>query len=128
LRSDGSVQRFALATCRVERWCGSGFDDADVSIAPLNFRTAGFPQYGFKASLSDRAFRPSNPVKRVPRILRSAETFTLPFAHVPHRAIAWPCVQDKPVACVNRCTRGPASLPQGSLAPAGVVLSPALLD
>ena len=28
---------------------------------------------------------------------------------------------------VSRCTRGPASLPQGSLAPAGVVLSPALL-
>ena len=28
---------------------------------------------------------------------------------------------------MSRCTRGPASLPQGSLAPAGVVLSPALL-
>ena len=35
---------------------------------PLKFRTVGFPQYGFKASLSDRACRPSVPVKRVPRI------------------------------------------------------------
>ena len=57
------------AARRVERWRGPGFDDADVSIAPtLKFRTVGFPQYGFKASLSDRACRPSVPVKRVPRI------------------------------------------------------------
>ena len=35
---------------------------------PLKFRTVGFPQYGFKASLSDRACRPSVPVERVPRI------------------------------------------------------------
>jgi hypothetical protein len=32
---------------------------ADVSIAPLKFRTAGFPQYGFKAGISDEAF-PAN--------------------------------------------------------------------
>ncbi len=37
---------------------------------------------------------------------RSADTFTLPFAHVPHRATAWPCVQVKPVPFVSRCTRG----------------------
>ena len=94
---------------------------------PLKFRTVGFPQYGFKASVSDGVFRRSGPVKRVPRIPRSTDTFTPPFAHVHHRAAAWLCVQDKPAPSVSRCTRGPASLPQGSLAPAGVVLSPALI-
>ena len=74
---------------------------------PLKFRTAGFPQYGFKASVSDRAFRPSVPVKRVPRIPRSADTFTLPFVHshdrvkppgpsvqVNHRPRAWTAVRE----------------------------------
>ena len=92
---------------------------------PLKFRTVGFPQYGFKASVSDRAFRPRVPVKRVPRIPRSADTFTLPFVHshdrvkppgpsvqVNHRPRAWTAVP-----------RGLPSLPQGSLAPAGVMLS-----
>ncbi len=53
---------------------------------PLKFRTVGFPQYGFKASMSDGACRANTPVKRVPRIPRSADTFAPPFARVPYRA------------------------------------------
>ena len=48
---------------------------------PLKFRTVGFPQYGFKASVSDGVFRRSGLVKRVPRIPRSTDTFTSPFVH-----------------------------------------------
>jgi hypothetical protein len=33
--------------------------------SPLKFRTAGFPQYGFKASLSDSAFRPGAQSRRI---------------------------------------------------------------
>src|SRR3989442_1210429 len=32
----------------------------------LKFRTASFPQYGFKASLSDRAFQSSHELKSTP--------------------------------------------------------------
>jgi hypothetical protein len=35
---------------------------------PLKFRTAGFPQYGFKASLSDGTFPDVDPVKPTPGI------------------------------------------------------------
>ena len=35
--------------------------------------------------MSDGAFRPSSPVKRVPRMPRSADTFTPPFVHNPCR-------------------------------------------
>ena len=57
--------------------------------------------------MSDRAFRPRVPVKRVPRIPRSADTFTLPFVHshdrvkppgpsvqVNHRPRAWTAVRE----------------------------------
>jgi hypothetical protein len=93
---------------------------------PLKFRTVGFPQYGFKASMSDRACRPRGPVKRVPRIPRSPKTFTLPFAHGDHRPTHLAQRPGQGGLVGGRCLRGPASLPQGSLAPAGVVLSPAL--
>ena len=35
-------------------------------LSPLRFRTAGFPQYGSKAGLSDSAFPKSRPVKPAP--------------------------------------------------------------
>ena len=74
---------------------------------PLKFRTVGFPQYDFKASLSDGACRLSVPVKRVPRIPRSTKTFTQSFARVPHRTVAWHCVQDQPATFASRYTPAP---------------------
>ena len=43
-------------------------NDADVSIAPLKSRTAGFPQVGFKASMSDGACLNGVSVKPAPGI------------------------------------------------------------
>jgi hypothetical protein len=82
---------------------------------PLKFRTVGFPQYGFKASMSDKACRARRPVKRVPRIPESADTFTPPFARSPCRAHT-PLVpdQDKRAASTNRSRRGELPLdPRG---------------
>ena len=38
-------------------------------MAPLKFRTAGFPRYDFKAGLSDGAFPVFAPVKHAPGVL-----------------------------------------------------------
>ena len=121
------MQRVALAKCRVERWRGPGFDDADVSIAPPKIPYGGFSPVRLQGQRVRRGLPSQRPGEACARIPRSTDTFTPPFAHVHHRAAAWLCVQDKPAPSVSRCTRGPASLPQGSLAPAGVVLSPALI-
>ena len=45
---------------------------------PLKFRTAGFPQYGFKISLSVRACPRDDRVKRAPRIPRPARGLLSP--------------------------------------------------
>ncbi len=64
-------------------WGGSGRAMARTGLRmmptspspPLKFRTVGFPQYGFKASLSDRACRHGTAVKPVPGIPDAAATF-----------------------------------------------------
>jgi hypothetical protein len=94
--------------------------------SPLKFRTAGFPRYGFKASLSDGAFRPPIAVKRAPRMPAPHGSLLRPSpASATER---WRGSASTPVrASTSRCARGPASLPQGSLAPVRVVLSRSLL-
>jgi hypothetical protein len=47
---------------------------------PLKFRTAGFPQYGFKASMSDRAFLQARFLKPAPGIRSLPRSLLLPFA------------------------------------------------
>ncbi len=47
---------------------------------PLKFRTAGFPQYGFKASLSGRAFPDGSGLKPTPGIHASPFGLHRPFA------------------------------------------------
>src|SRR2546427_13262160 len=47
---------------------------------PLKFRTAGFPQYGFKASMSDRAFLQAHNLKPAPGIRSLPRSLLLPFA------------------------------------------------
>lgn len=73
---------------------------------PLKFRTVGFPQYGFKASMSDKACRPRGPVKRVPRIPRSTNTFALPFAHGEHRTTHLAQRPGQVGSVEGRCVRG----------------------
>jgi len=51
----------------------------------LKFRTSGFPQYGFKASMSDRACRFRTQVETVPVMPHAPNRLRRPFAHVPRR-------------------------------------------
>jgi hypothetical protein len=90
--------------------------------SPLKFRTVGFPQYGFKASLSDRACPQRCTVKLAP-------SMPVPQCGLRHPSPA-SAAQRLPGsvskllrASTGRCARGPASLPQGSLAPVRVMLS-----
>jgi len=47
--------------------------------SPLSFRTAGFPQYGWKAGMSDRAFPLHPSLKPAPGIRRQTLGLPLPF-------------------------------------------------
>ena len=93
---------------------------------PLKFRTAGFPQYGFKASLSDRACRRDPPVKSVPDIPGGPRRWHLSFAGFGHHI---PSGSESRLAGASacRCARGRPSRPQGSLAPIRVLLSRTLI-
>jgi hypothetical protein len=93
---------------------------------PLKFRTAGFPQYGFKASLSGHTFPPPHPVKCAPHIPGPRVGLCRPS---PAAATARSCGSESTPgrAFTSRCARGHASLPQGSLAPVRVLLSRTLV-
>ena len=91
---------------------------------PLKFRTASFPRYGLKASLSGRAFPNASAVKPAPGMPASVARFastlrTLPLRTRCPRSVSRPAVP--PRAAVREAA--PASLPQGSLAPVRVMLS-----
>ena len=61
----------------------SGLRMMPTSPSPsLKFRTAGFPRYGFKASLSGRAFPNTSAVKPAPGMPASARGLQRPFARV----------------------------------------------
>ncbi len=92
----------------------------------LKFRTVGFPQYGFKASMSDSACRPSAPAKPVPGIPDVRGRLRLPFARAGHRGTPGSASRTAGAAAC-RCARGLTSLPQGSLAPVRVLLSRSLI-
>jgi hypothetical protein len=89
---------------------------------PLKFRTAGFPQYGFKASMSVRAFLQVRSLKPAPGIRSLPCSLLLPFVRFRHRRN--PGSVSKTIeASPCRCAGGLPSLPQGSLAPVRVMLS-----
>ncbi len=94
--------------------------------SPLKFRTAGCPRYGFKASLSGDACLRGVTVKPAPGI--PGPSLSL---HDPSPASAVEplpgSVSRRAHASPSRCARGPAPLPQGSLAPVRVVLSRSLI-
>src|SRR5205809_8041092 len=50
---------------------------------PLKFRTAGFPQYGFKVSMSDRAFLENSMVKPAPGLPIQLPSLPPSFARLP---------------------------------------------
>jgi len=79
-------------------WSGSGKAVARTGLRmmptspppPLKFRTAGFPQYGFKASLSDGAFPSVGRVKLAPSIPRAALGLRPPSRTPRLREPPWP--------------------------------------
>ena len=93
---------------------------------PLKFRTASFPQYGFKASMSDRAFLENSMVKPAPGVPTQLPSLPLSFARIPLKGRPG-SVSSPAHVSTGRCSRGPASLPQGSLAPVRVLLSRSLI-
>jgi hypothetical protein len=94
--------------------------------SPLKFRTAGFPQYGFKDSMSDRAFPKVRSLKPAPGIRLLARGLLLPFARFRLRESRG-SVSKTVQASTRRCSEGLAFLPQGSLAPVRVVLSRSII-
>ncbi len=95
-------------------------------LPSLKFRTVGFPQYGFKASMSDRAFPQVRFLKPAPGIRSLARGLLLPSARFfpgGSRGSVSKTIQ----ASTCRCSEGLPSLPQGSLAPVRVVLSRSII-
>ena len=93
---------------------------------PLKFRTAGFPQYGFKASMSDSALLQVRSLKPAPGIRLRPCSLLLSFARFHHRGS--PGSESKTIqASTRRCAGGFPSLPQGSLAPVRVMLSRSII-
>jgi len=78
--------------------------------SPLSFRTAGFPQYGCKAGLSDSAFTPEVPVKPAPSIPGPTVALHLPFVHPDHIPLFPLCV-GRDGDRMHRHSRSPTPLP-----------------
>src|SRR4029077_5403611 len=93
-------------------------------LSALSFRTAGFPQYGWKAGISDSAFPEHPSLKPAPSIRRCTPGLLLPFAHL---IVRFGC----PVLCraddssMRRLGVGSDSAP-GALAPVRPLLSRSL--
>jgi hypothetical protein len=92
----------------------------------LKFRTVGFPQYGFKASMSSATCRDTIVVKPTPGVPTTGSRLSSPFARIRGGRVPGSVSrQVHPSAC--RCARSIAPLPQGSLAPDRVLLSQSLI-
>ena len=89
--------------------------------SPLSFRTAGFPQYGWKAGLSGRTFPCANQLKPTPGIRRPTSGLSSPFVHLVASSLAPLCVG--PVGSIaHRHAVDPLPTPE-ILAPVRVVVS-----
>jgi hypothetical protein len=93
----------------------------------LKFRTASFPRYGFKASLSDHAFLDDDAVKPAPGMPAVSSSLHRPFTRIRHGVMTWLRVHVQPRLRMPLCARPRASLPQGSLAPVRVMLSRSII-
>jgi len=89
---------------------------------PLKFRTVGFPQYGFRASMSDRAFLENSMVKPAPGIPTQLPSLPPSFARLSLKGRPG-SVSRSGQGSSCRCSGGTPPMPQGSLAPVRVVLS-----
>ena len=60
--------------------------------SPLSFRTAGFPQYGWKAGFPSGAFLDRQQLKPAPGMRRPSSSLHPPFVHLVVEAIVPHCV------------------------------------
>jgi hypothetical protein len=72
---------------------------------PLKFRTAGFPRYGFKASMSDRAFLNGVSVKPTPGIPGQSLSLSPSCAHFGYRKVPG-SVPRTTGSSMCRCSKG----------------------
>ena len=79
----------------------------------LKFRTAGFPQYGFKASLSGHACPADITVKPAPGMPAPSTSLPQPFARFRYGRTTWHCVQINPHLHVPLCERLLPLYPRG---------------
>jgi len=79
----------------------------------LKFRTARFPQFGFKASLSGRACPADIPVKPAPGMPAPSTSLHRPFARFRYGHTPWHCVQINPRLHVPLCERFLPLYPRG---------------
>jgi hypothetical protein len=87
------------ATGRVRWWRGSGLRMMPTfPPPPLSFRTAGFPQYGWKVGLSGSAFPHVAQVKPAPGMPCASRRFASTL-----RALRCPTLP--PALCRNKCAR-----------------------
>src|SRR5216684_8287667 len=86
-------------------------------LTPLKFRTAGFPQYGFKASVSVGVFRSGGELKPSPDIRSSPSCYAPAFVHVRVTDAAWALSPTRLAPRRTAVQAAIAALPQGSLAP-----------
>ena len=94
---------------------------------PLKFRTVGFPQYGFKASMSVRACRRRAELKSTPDMRSEPRCLSPTFARVRAADTTWALSPTRPTPPRAAVRAVRAALPQGSLAPARVLLSRAIV-
>jgi hypothetical protein len=71
----------------------------------LKFRTASFPRYGFKASLSGHACLPDDAVKPAPGMPTSPGSLHRPFARIRHGLMTWLRVHVQPRLRMPLCAR-----------------------
>lgn len=91
---------------------------------PLKFRTAGFPQYGFKADISDDAFLSADLLRPAPGARNATNSLLSSFVSSETKTC-------DPVLCRAGFlfvipSLGPHGLTPEVLAPVGVILSPSI--
>jgi len=111
----------------VGRWRGSGFDDADVSIALPKIPYGEFSPVRLQGQPVRSRLRAQPRGQACSRHTRVTLQFASTLRTLPprHRTPGTVSRQIRASAC--RCARGLASLPQGSLAPVRVMLSRSII-
>jgi len=93
----------------------------------LKFRTAGSPQYGFKASLSGRACPADITVKPAPGVPALSASLPRPFVRFRYGSMAWRCVQVDPRLHVPLRERPLPLYPRGPWLRAGLCCSQTII-